>query len=487
MKFASCRINNGKLLICSFTKEYNKCIFEKTMEIDFNEAREVLKEFDHLDMVVPGRDVFYYSRNYPPVNENQLRKIVAQDIESDTPFKEGDLIVEVKTAPLEPAKVFCLPKNSIRGYLENFDQSEKEKIRAMIPEEYLAFKCLKGIEKSIFIGDDYSFLITETGKVVRSVGINDLKKDLVTLFAGENPQEDMETWLKAGIDISSGDELSDIELRIRKSVSTFFEKTFSYFISFAGNPGETSVFIGDIVPEGTEKLVKMMDSSSFSDKPFTVVGYKESLEMAGLASERGSTVNFAKGEFAYKGGFMFLKKRIILGAVLYIAGLMFLVSGMQVRISYLNKRAALIDERTRTVMVEVLGREYPSLRQAISVMNQTIRGEEGAADRRTVYPYSALNIMENIFPLIAYEGSSIEISEMAIREEGKVRIAGTAASLDDINKLTENLNGHGSISDLSRGQINTRGEQSSFNITFDYAQPKKPDTKSQKSRKKGSN
>jgi len=487
MKFASCRINDGKLVICSFTKEYGKSVFEKITTVDFKESSEILKEFDHIDFVLPGKDIFYYSRNYPPVNESQLKKIVSQDIESDTPFRDSEIMVEVKTSPLEYAKVFCVQKNSVRDYLGQFDQAEREKIRSIIPEEFLAFKCVKGIEKAIMIGDSYSFLITESGKIVRNTGVNDLRKELASLFGGENREEDLETWLKAGVDISSDSELSEVELRIRKCVGNFFEKIISYFIPFAGDLGETSVFINDTVPCGAVKIVQMIDSSPFSDKPFAVFSLKDSLEMAGFAVDKGNIINFAKGEFAYKGGFMFLKKRIILGAVLYLAGIMLLIAGMQIRISFLNKRAQSIDERTKTVMVEVLGREYPSLRQAISVMNQTIRGEEGAADRRLVYSYSALHIMEAIFPLIAYENSSIEISELAIREEGKIRIVGTADNLEDINKLTEKLSNHELITDLSRGQINTRGTKSSFNITFDYAQAKKPDAKREKSRKKGVN
>jgi hypothetical protein len=487
MKFASCRINNGKLLISSFSKEYNKSSFEELISVDFDHAHDIIKEFDHLDLVLPGKDVFFYSRNYPPVNESQLKKIVIQDIESDTPFRENELLTELKTAPLEPTKVFCVTKESVRNYFEKFDQSEREKIRSIIPEEYLAFKCLKGVEKAIFIGDDYSFFITDSGKIVKNTGTIELKKELATIFGGDTPESDLDVWQNTGADISKSDDLSDIELRIRKAVSNFFNRVISDFTPFSENQGPTTVFINDVVPEGTEKIVSMIDSSPFSDAPFNIVTVNESLEMASLVPEKGNFVNFAKGEFAYKGGFTFLKKRILLGAVLYLLTVIFLISGMQRRVGYLNERIETIDERTKTVMKEVLGKEYPSLRQAISVMNQTIQGEQGAADRKSVYSYSALNIMEAVFPLIAFEESSIEISELSIREEGKIRIAGIADNLDDINKLSDNLNGHQLITDLNRGQINTRGDKSSFNVTFEYGQLKKSDSKSVKSRKKGSN
>ncbi len=487
MKFASCRINDGKMLVSSFSKEYNKTIFEKMFYATFDEMKEMIKDFDHIDFVVPGKDIFFFSRNYPPVNENQLKKIVAQDIESDTTFREADMIIELKTSPLEPSKVFCIQKEVVKKYLSNFDQPGKEKIRSIIPEEYLAFQCHRNLEKAIIVGDDYSCFISGSGKIVKNIGISSLKKELITFFSGETPDEDFEKWLQTGVDISSGAELSDVELRIRKAITVFFEKLIEKFIPFNENFAPVSIIINDILPEGTDKIITMIDSSPFSEPPFNVITASQTLEMAARVPDRGNYVNFAKGEFAYKGGFHFLKKRIIAGAALYFAAIIFLVAGMQMRISYLNKRTEDIDQRTKTVMKEVLGREYPSLRQAISVMNQTIQGEQGAADRRAVYPYSALSIMEGIFPLIAYEGSSIEISELSIREEGKIRIAGTADNLDDINKLSDNLNENELISEISRGQINTRGDKSSFNITFEYAQPRKAESKSAKSRKKGSN
>ena len=70
-------------------------------------------------------------------------------------------------------------------------------------------------------------------------------------------------------------------------------------------------------------------------------------------------------------------------------------------------------------------------------------------------------------------------------EEGKIRVVGTSNSLDDINKFTDLLEQDPLIDEINRGQINTRGDKSSFNISFNYAGPKKEDTKTKKSKKKG--
>ena len=41
------------------------------------------------------------------------------------------------------------------------------------------------------------------------------------------------------------------------------------------------------------------------------------------------------------------------------------------------------------------------------------------------------------------------------------------------------------IDEINRGQINTRGDKSSFNISFSYAPVKKEDPKAKKGKKKG--
>ncbi|HQI06225.1 MAG TPA: hypothetical protein PL195_13275, partial [bacterium] len=212
----------------------------------------------------------------------------------------------------------------------------------------------------------------------------------------------------------------------------------------------------------------------------------ESLEIIPEIVDNDSSVSFATGEFAYKGGFSFLKKRIVTAVVLYFTALIMLVAGMQMRISYLDERIEKGEERTKTLMKDVIGKEMPSLRQALSIMNKTIKGETALADKKAVYPYSALYIMEVTFPYFTFENSTIEVSELAIKEEGKIRVTGTSSTLEDINKFTGFLEQDPLIDEINRGQINTRNDKSSFSISFSYAGPKKDDTKGKKGKKKDS-
>ncbi|HRZ80566.1 MAG TPA: hypothetical protein P5044_11200, partial [bacterium] len=166
--------------------------------------------------------------------------------------------------------------------------------------------------------------------------------------------------------------------------------------------------------------------------------------------------------------------------------LIMLAAGMRIREGYLDTKLEDIDFRAKKVMKEVIGKELPSLRQAVAIMNKTIKGEAGVADKKALYPYSAVYIMEVIFPYAAFENSTIEVSELSIKDDGKIRLVGTSSTLDDINKLTDNLQKDPMISDLNRGQINTRADKSAFNITFQFAGVKKEDPKNKKSKKKGS-
>ena len=487
MKFASCRAANGGFLIDTFSKEYNKTTFEKSEFADKSAAADLFKNFDYIDFVYSGREMLYYARNYPPVKHSYLRKIVAQDIESETPFKEDGLMIEVKNFQKGSGdmNVFAVEKDVIRKALLDFDDAAREKVRSIVPEEILFFKTETPLKKAIFVNDDYSLMVFADGQIVRNGGLNELRNDMLSIFGGEDPQAELDSWLSVAVDLSKPDELSDIEVRIRKTIIAFFEKLFDFFAPFAGDPGETAVFIGGILPEGAEKIIREMDPSVFSDSQFVVYDFATQLQMISESVDNDSTVNFATGDFAYKGGFAFLKKRAIIALILYVAAILMLVVGMEMRIKYLDDRISTGEERTKQLMKEVIGKEMPSLRQALSIMDKSIKGEASMADKKSVYPYSALYIMEIIFPYFTFENSTIEVSEISIKEEGKIRVVGTSNTLDDINKFTELLEQDPLIDEINRGQINTRGDKSSFNISFNYAGPKKEDPKAKKSKKKG--
>lgn len=487
MKFASCRAVKDGFLIDTFSKEYNKTTFEKSEFAAKEDAADLFKNFDYIDFVCSGREMLYYARNYPPVKHSYLRKIVAQDIESETPFKEDDLMIEVKNLQKGSGdmNVFAAGKDVIRKALLDFDDSAREKVRSIVPEEILFFKSDIPLKKAIFVNDDYSLLVFADGQIVRNGGLNELRSDMLSIFGGNDPKAELDSWLSVSGDLSEPDGLSDIEVRIRKTIISFFEKVFDFFAPFAGDIGETAVFIGGVLPEGAEKIVTEMDSGVFSDSPFIVYGFAKQLEMISESVDNDSTVNFATGDFAYKGGFAFLKKRAIIALVLYIAAIVMLVVGMEMRIKYLDERISTGEERTKQLMKEVIGKEMPSLRQALSIMDKSIKGEASMADKKAVYPYSALYIMENIFPYFTFEGSTIEVAEISIKEEGKIRVVGTSDSLEDINKFSDLLEQDPLIDEINRGQINTRGDKSSFNISFNYAGPKKEDPKAKKSKKKG--
>jgi hypothetical protein len=380
--------------------------------------------------------------------------------------------------------VFAIRKEVVRDFLGSFDDSAREKVRSIVPEEVLFFKSEIPLKKAVFVNDDYSLMVLPDGQIVKNGGLDELRSDMLAIFGGENPQEELDSWLKVA-NLGSPEGLSDIEVRIRKTIISFFEKTFEFFAPFAGEIGETAVFTGGLLPEGTTEIIEEIDSSLFSESGFIVYDYTRQLEMASNAVDDDSAVNFAVGDFAYKGGFAFLKKRAIIAAVLYLLAVLMLVFGMEMRKSYLDSRIEEGENRTKQLMKDVIGKEMPSLRQALSIMDKAIKGEAGIADKKAVYPYSALYIMEIIFPYFTFENSTIEVSEISIKEEGKIRVVGTSNSLEDINKFTELLEQDPLVDEINRGQINTRGDKSSFNISFSYAGQKKEDPKAKKGKKKG--
>jgi len=491
MRFASCRFVKEKVLFCSFLKEYNKVNFEEMLVLDKEAAVEKIRDFDYLDLVVPAKDVLYYSRNYPPVKSSYLKKIVSQDLEADTPFKENELIIDVKKfQDKDDTKVFCIRKDSIEFLLGKLDDTGKEKFRSIVPENVLFFDQDKDYEKAIFIGIDYSVIVNDSGQIARTEGLEKVF-DQIRDVLGDDSDDELKKWIEASSDLSKSSNLSDIEIRISKIIKKFFEEIIEIFTPYSGPSGKTAIFLDSQMPFGTKKIVEALDSSPFSDEPFEFVGAEESLKRASEISDTGSNINFAMGDFAYRGGFSFLKKRIVLGMVFYIIAFLMLVAGMQVRKGYLDERIERGQERTSAVMKEVLGRSYPSARQALSIMKKTIKGETAGIDKKSVYPYSALFIMERIFPHAVFEGSTIEIGDLSIKEEGKIRISGLSDTLEDINKLTENMEKDELIYNLNRGQINSRGSKNSFKISFSFGsdgkkiEPGKTGKKSKKKKSEG--
>ena len=486
MRFASCRFLKDKVLFCSFEKEYNKVEFEDMLVLDMEAAVEKIREYDYLDLVVGAKDILYYSRNYPPVKASYLKKIVAQDLETDTPFKENELIVDVnKFQDHEETKVFCIRKDSVEELLGKFDDMSREKFRSIIPENILFFDPQENYEKSIFIGTDYSVIVNDSGQIARTEGL-DKVFDQIRDVLGDDSDEELNKWIRASGDISKSSNLSDIEIRISKIIRNFFTEIMGIFAPYAGKPGKTVIFVDSPMPFGTNKIVEALDGSAFSEEPLIYVGAEEALIQISSIADNVPDINFAVGEYAYRGGFSFLKKRIILAAVFYLIALVLLVAGMQVRKGYLDERIERGQEKTAKVMKEVLGKSYPSARQALSIMKKTIRGETAGIDKKSVYPYSALFIMERVFPHAVFEGSTVEIGDLSVKEEGKISLSGLSDTLEDINKLTENLEKDELIYNLNRGQINSRGSKNSFKISFSFGESSKRETgkKAKKGKKK---
>ena len=306
MRFASCRFVKEKVLFCSFLKEYNKVNFEEMLFLDKEAAAEKIRDFDYLDLVVPAKDVLYYSRNYPPVKSSYLKKIVSQDLEVDTPFKENEMIVDVKKfQDKNDTKVFCIRKDSIEHLLGKLDDTGREKFRSIVPENVLFLDEDKSYEKAIFIGIDYSVIVNDAGQITRTEGLEKVF-DQIRDVLGDDSDDELKKWIEASSDLSKSSNLSDIEIRISKIITKFFEEIIEIFTPYSGPSGKIAIFIDSQMPFGTKKIVEALDSSPFSDEPFEFVGAEEALKRASEISDTGSNINFAIGEFAYRGRFNFL-------------------------------------------------------------------------------------------------------------------------------------------------------------------------------------
>ncbi len=478
MRFASCILLKKRILIYEFEKDYNTVHEKGLSSIEYGESLSYLQHLDFMDIIMPARDVLFYTKEYPPVKGPQLEKIIAQDIGSVTPFNPEELIFDFEKFSDTKTTVFMVFKERIRELMGRLDSSLYDKIRAIIPEELLFFKN-RGVDNGLVIGEDYSVLVTREGQIVRNIGFETLRQEISDLYGDAESSEDYEKWLDSIKDLSIFDTLSEEEIRIRKKIEGFYKSIYERFSSYIGSEQRLGFYLSDAVIGSGEKLLNNIAPES---EEFTV---DEVLRRLYEEAEDQKSINFAKGEFAYKGGFGFHRKKLIATIVMLLVGFLLFFMGMQFRLSDLDSRVERIEERTRKAQKRVLGREYPSTKQALSIMMRTIEGK-GSKDKRKLYPYSSLFIIETVFPQIAFEGSTVEVQTFSVKD-GKIKVTGFADSDTDIFKMIENLEQLPFVSDLNKGAINTYRGRNKFSISFSFEKKEKEEKRDRKkeNKKKG--
>lgn len=483
MRFASCRIQTDRIVVLGYEKEYNRIVSRQFTVLSLDEAAAGLAPYDYLDVIVPAREVLCFAGDYPPVKRHDLERIVQQDIESVTPFKNSDVIFDVGAVRYDgKTPVFIAQKEKLHALIERPGVPIRERIRSLVPEA--AFLPEDGIEtQALFIDDETTVFADAQGQVIRTIGLSGLAARMrESLGRGRSDEETLQT-LASARDLSDAPALSEDELLLRKAAERFYHELAAEFGRFLKRGTRTILYFADRLPGNAENLASLVIPDAL------VVTAEEALDRVSAMAEGHEGVDLARGEFAYRGGFTFLKRRIILAAVLFVAGFILMFAAFEMRILYLDRTSAALDESARTITKEVLGKEYPSLRQAISVMQKTIGGgaaagggKEGKNDKK-LYPYSAVFVMEKVFPVAAFEGSSVEVRDFSFKD-GKVKLSGEADSLEHINTMLENFNQLEYVSDFNKGQITSRGGKNSFGISFLFQKRSSKET-AKKEQKKG--
>lgn len=465
MKCAVCRIQQDRVIALEFDREYNRLAAQRFTVCSFDDAPAALAQYDHIDIVVPAASTLYLAGTYPAVPRPALERIIAQDIEATTPFKENEVVFDL--APLRAdgaVAVFVAQKKDLHAIIERSGAPIQDRVRSLIPEAALVIGEGEGMQ-GIFVDDEQSVLFDERGQIVRNRGFARLIAMMRSSLGGDKTEEEVLQTLAASMDLSDGPALSEDELLMRKAAEQFFQELAADLGRFMRRDRRTIVCFADRLPGNAEKLVALAIPGA------TVVSAEDALARIFLRGEQGEGPSFARGEFVYRGGFNFFKKRLLLAATLFALAFVLMITAFELRLWYLGRALDALDEQARTVTKEILGKEYPSLRQALSVMQKTIggggkEGKEAKGDKR-LYPYSALFIMEQVFPLASFEGSTIELRDFSIKD-GKVKLTGEAESLDHVNTLLEQMENMEYVTELNKGQITSRGGKNSFSIGFTF-------------------
>lgn len=472
MKYASCRMGESSAVFYKFEKDYNKVSFLGSKEIDFAGLEDFLKEFDFIDILFPASKVLYFIKQYPVVKKNQLEMIIEQDIETITHFKTAEIVFDIKQQENGQVTVYIVKKSDVAEIVDRFINNSS-KIRSIIPEH--EFISSGEREKSVIIGDDYSAMLDDKSQIVAGDGAKEIELRSISRISDDAEYKE---WL-GSLGKIDAENSSEEEILIKKSIDRFIENTIStYSDFFSGKPA--LFFITALIPSAIESYLKT------SLKEANTIFLSDVLAEMPSAIEKGAIANFAKDEFAYKGGFEFYKRKMIAVSIMLFSAFIIFIISMQIKISNVNSEIEKLDSRTKTLTKEILGKEYPSLRQAVSVMEKTIKGDE-TNEKKKVYPYSSLYVMEELFPLLTFEESSIEIREFSFKD-GKVRFVGNCDKLEDFNKMVENLEAHKNVKNLNKGQIRNIKGKNDFSIGFDFVTESEKKAKEDKSKKtKGAN
>lgn len=479
MRYASCRIQRDRLLVLGYEKEYNRLESRRFTVLSFDEAGAGMAPYEYIDLVVPASDVLRFAGNYPPVKRHDLERIVLQDIESATPFKEGDIVFDVTPARADGmSSVFIAPKEKLRALFDRPGVTLRDRVRSLIPETALLPEEEEETQ-ALFIDDDNTVFVGARGQVVRTIGLSRLAQMMRGSLGQDKTEEEALQVLASARDLTDTPALSEDELLLRKAAERFYHELAAEFGRFLKRGPRTMIHFADRLPGNAEALAPLVFPGAV---PVTA---EEMLDRINAMAEGHEGADLAHGEFAYRGGFTFLKRRLLTAAALFIAGFVLLFAAFEIRLLQINDAGVALDEEARKVTKEVLGKEYPSLRQALSVMQKTIGGgggKEGKNDKK-LYPFSAVFVMEQVFPAAVSGDSSVEVRDFSFKD-GKVKLSGEADSLEHINTMLENLEKLEYVTELNKGQITSRGGKNSFSVGFAF-QKKTPKEASKKEQKKG--
>ncbi len=475
MRFGACKIDSGELFVGLFEKEYKDYSFQEIKQI-FSTNKEILKECEFFDVVIPASKTLFFSKIYPPVKKEQIEKIIKQDIESETVFDSKDLIIDFASFE-ETTFVYAVKKSDLVEIINTLGEEFKDKIRTIVPENALFFKDNQPTQ-TIFLGIKESVFFDKNGQIITKKGFNNIKKSLSDIFGESDDKELFMDWFLNLTNITS--ETSGDSKTVGKILSKFFKETISYFDKFQNPNEKLQIVVGFELPKDAENLI--FEALEFNSN-IEIVHLTTLCQKVADFSEHSKNPNFAKEEFSYKGGFEFLKQRILIIFILFILSFLVMFISMEIRISNLDTLSNNLDKKSSKIIKSTLGKTYPSMKQALSIMIKTIKGGTLSKDKKKLYPYSSLYISEQIFPAIAFKGSTIEIKALTIKNDGKIRIAGFSQTLDDINKMIENLQKNKKISEINKGQISNRRQKNYFSISFRYGNEKPKDKKTLRRKK----
>lgn len=226
---------------------------------------------------------------------------------------------------------------------------------------------------------------------------------------------------------------------------------------------------------------RLADSAEVEPNMATGLG----IAFSGMSISRKKSLNFRKGDLAFKGDFEYWKARM--GHIALNATFIFLFFILSIwsQFHVLNAEEEKVADSITQSCKSILGREVTDAKICISSMMEVIN-KQGTGGSKLKPSFSLLTIYEALISRSVTSDLDVELEDLEISEK-KIKIRGQADSIPTVGTVVENLKEYYCFTNVKQGPTKSsiKGDRIQFSVSILIdCSKKKPKRSTEKAEKK---